>query len=70
MLGDGSACPRFVRDRIGVPLLNLGPVQRFIGEKASQLQSLTGTDRSAPGGCAALPGLRPGDRVRDSEELV
>src|SRR5690242_11791645 len=37
VVGD-SGFARFVRDRVGVPLLKLGLVQRFIGEKASQLQ--------------------------------
>ncbi len=56
---------RFVRDRVGVPLLNLGWVQRFIGEKASQLQV---SYRNGPlgGGRLGVPrGLRPGDRVPD-----
>jgi 4,5-epoxidase len=60
---------RFVRDRVGVPLLNLGPVQRFIAEKASQLQVSYRNGPLGAGRRHVLPGLRPGDRVRDYDGM-
>ena len=60
---------RFVRDRIGVPLLNLGWVHRYIGEKASQLQVSYRHGPLGAGRWRRLPGLRPGDRIRDRDGM-
>jgi 2-polyprenyl-6-methoxyphenol hydroxylase-like FAD-dependent oxidoreductase len=68
VVGD-SWFARFVRDRIGVPLLNLGRVQRFIGEKASQLQVSYRNGPMGDGRRHLLPGLRAGDRVPDRDGL-
>jgi 2-polyprenyl-6-methoxyphenol hydroxylase-like FAD-dependent oxidoreductase len=54
---------RLLRDRVAIPLMNRGWVQRLIAEKASQLHV---SYRRGPLGVrrqAWLPGLRPGDRV-------
>ena len=64
-----SRTARFVRDRIGVPLMNRDWVQRLIAKKASQLQV---SYRYGPLGARRwrrLPGLRPGDRVPDREGM-
>jgi 2-polyprenyl-6-methoxyphenol hydroxylase-like FAD-dependent oxidoreductase len=56
---------RLLRDRVAIPLMNRGWVQRLIAEKASQLHV---SYRRGPLGVrrrAWLPGLRPGDRVAD-----
>ena len=56
---------RLLRDRVAIPLMNRGWVQRLIAEKASQLHV---SYRRGPLGArrrAWLPGLRPGDRVAD-----
>jgi 2-polyprenyl-6-methoxyphenol hydroxylase-like FAD-dependent oxidoreductase len=56
---------RLVRDRIALPLLNRGWLQRLIAERASQLQV---SYRHGPLGARRwhrLPGLRAGDRVPD-----
>jgi 4,5-epoxidase len=58
-----------VRDRIGVPLLNLGRVQRFIGEKASQLQVSYRNGPMGDGRRHLLSGLWAGDRVPDRDGL-
>ena len=66
VVGDGRIA-RLVRDRVAVPLLNRGWMQRLIAEKASQLQV---SYRHGPLGARhwrRLPGLRPGDRVPDRE---
>ncbi|HEX3283551.1 MAG TPA: FAD-dependent monooxygenase [Mycobacterium sp.] len=68
VVGD-SWFARFVRDRVGVPLLNLGVVQRLIGEKASQLQVSYRNGPLGAGRGRLLPGLRPGDRVPDRDGL-
>jgi 2-polyprenyl-6-methoxyphenol hydroxylase-like FAD-dependent oxidoreductase len=56
---------RLARDRVAIPLLNRGWVQRLIAGRASQLQV---SYRHGPLGARRrrhLPGLRPGDRVRN-----
>ena len=68
VVGD-SAISRFVRDRVGVPLLNLDWVQRYIGAKASQLQVSYRNGPLGAGRWRRLPGLRAGDRVGDREGL-
>jgi 2-polyprenyl-6-methoxyphenol hydroxylase-like FAD-dependent oxidoreductase len=68
VVGD-SWFARFVRDRIGVPLLNLGRVQRFIGEKASQLQVSYRNGPMGAGRKHVLPGLQVGDRIPDRDGL-
>jgi hypothetical protein len=49
--------------------LNLGVVQRLIGEKASQLQVSYRNGPLGAGRGRLLPGLRPGDRVPDRDGL-
>jgi 2-polyprenyl-6-methoxyphenol hydroxylase-like FAD-dependent oxidoreductase len=64
-----SRIARLVRDRIAVPLLNRGWMQRLIAKKASQLQV---SYRDGPLGAdrrRRLPGLRPGDRVQDRDGM-
>ncbi|OHV06041.1 FAD-dependent monooxygenase [Mycobacterium talmoniae] len=62
-LGHGRAA-RLLRDRVAVPLLNQGWLQRLIIGKASQLQV---SYRRGPLGARRWPpgGPRPGDRVRN-----
>jgi 2-polyprenyl-6-methoxyphenol hydroxylase-like FAD-dependent oxidoreductase len=56
---------RLVRDRIAVPLMNRGWMQRLIAERASQLQVSYRRGPLGAGRRAWLPRLRPGDRVPD-----
>ena len=65
----GSRIARFVRDRVAVPLLNRGWVQRLIAKKASQLQVSYRDGPLGAGRLRRLPGLRPGDRVPDREGM-
>ena len=58
---------RLMRDRVAVPLLNRGWMQRLIAEKASQLQVSYRHGPLGAGHWRRLPGLRPGDRVPDRE---
>ena len=65
----GSRFARFVRDRVAVPMMNRGWVQRLIATKASQLRV---SYRDGPLGARRrrrLPGLRPGDRVADRDGM-
>ncbi|MEZ0364748.1 FAD-dependent monooxygenase [Mycobacterium sp. pUA109] len=64
-LGQGRAA-RLLRDRVAVPLLNQGWLQRLIIDKASQLQV---SYRRGPLGARRWPpvGRRAGDRVRNRE---
>ncbi len=64
-----SAQARLVRDRIAVPLLNRGWMQRYIATKASQLQVSYRNGPLGAGRSRRLPGLRPGDRVADRDGL-
>jgi 2-polyprenyl-6-methoxyphenol hydroxylase-like FAD-dependent oxidoreductase len=64
VVGQGRMA-RLLRDRVAVPLMNREWVQRRVAERASQLQV---SYRCGPLGARRwrrLPGLRPGDRVRD-----
>ncbi|MET0996566.1 MAG: FAD-dependent monooxygenase [Mycobacterium sp.] len=56
---------RLLRDRVAVPLLNRGWMQRLIAEKVSQLQVSYRRGPLGAGHWRRLPGLRPGDRVPD-----
>jgi 2-polyprenyl-6-methoxyphenol hydroxylase-like FAD-dependent oxidoreductase len=68
VVGD-SRIARIVRDRIAVPLLNRGWMQRLIAEKASQLRVSYRSGPLGAGRWRRLPGLRPGDRVADREGM-
>lgn len=65
----GSRVARFLRDRIAVPLMNRGWVQRLIAKKASQLQVSYRDGLLGAGPRRWLPGLRPGDRVPDRDGM-
>ncbi|HET6735324.1 FAD-dependent monooxygenase [Mycobacterium sp.] len=65
----GSPIARFVRDRVAVPLMNRGWVQRLIAKKASQLQVSYRDGPLGAGRRRRLPGLRPGDRVPDRDGM-
>jgi 2-polyprenyl-6-methoxyphenol hydroxylase-like FAD-dependent oxidoreductase len=65
----GSRMARVVRDRVAVPLLNSGWVQRLIAKKASQLQVSYRNGPLGAGRSRRLPGLRPGDRVPDRDGM-
>ena len=56
---------RLLRDRVAIPLLNRGWMQRLIAEKGSQLQVSYRRGPLGAGRRAWLPGSRPGDRVPD-----
>jgi 2-polyprenyl-6-methoxyphenol hydroxylase-like FAD-dependent oxidoreductase len=56
---------RQLRDRIAIPLMNRGWVQRLIAERASQLRVTYQTGPLGAGRRRWLPGLRAGDRVPD-----
>jgi len=64
-----SRTARFVRDRIAVPLLNRGWVQRLIAKKASQLHVSYRRGPLGAGRRRRLPGLQTGDRVPNREGL-
>lgn len=66
LLGQGHLS-RLLRDRVAVPLLNARRVQQFITDKSSQLQVSYRRGPLGAGNLRMLPGLRPGDRVRDQE---
>jgi 2-polyprenyl-6-methoxyphenol hydroxylase-like FAD-dependent oxidoreductase len=65
----GSRTARFVRDRVAVPLLDRGWVQRLIAKKASQLQVSYRDGPLGAGRRRRLPGLKPGDRVPDRDGM-
>ena len=65
----GSWMARLVRDRIAVPLMNRGWVQRLIAKKASQLPVSYRDGPLGAGRRRLLPGLRPGDRVPEHDSM-
>ncbi|OBJ53423.1 FAD-dependent monooxygenase [Mycobacterium sp. 1423905.2] len=72
ILAGGKLMRRLIRDHVMVPMLSRRWVQRRIADTASQLSV---SYRSGPLGCTrrlhafrrSAPGLRPGDRVPDTE---
>ncbi len=69
MVLGGTRFARLVRDRVAVPLMNRGWVQRLIATKASQLRVSYRNGPLGAGRRARLPGLRPGDRVPDRDGM-